>query len=36
MTVDEVIGGMGSVQLETFTELGYLPLINAMGTNIYE
>lgn len=36
LSVDDVIAGMGKVQLATFTELGYLPLINALGRTFYE
>nr|UQK61951.1 soluble guanylate cyclase 2 [Choanoeca flexa] len=36
MTIDEVISGMGEVQLATFEKFGYLPLIHALGRDFVE
>jgi len=35
-TVNDVLCGMGSVQLESFEEKGYMPLIDALGQDLWE
>ena len=36
MSVNDVLCGMGSVQLESFGEKGYMPLIKALGQDLWE